>query len=74
MKHFLVALLGLISFPSLAQYWQQAVDYHIQVDLDDTKHQLAGDLSLTYTNNSPDDLHEVFFHLYWNAFQPGSMP
>ncbi|MEY2998207.1 MAG: hypothetical protein RLZZ02_16, partial [Bacteroidota bacterium] len=73
MKHFLVALLGLISFPSLAQYWQQAVDYHIQVDLDDTKHQLAGDLSLTYTNNSPDDLHEVFFHLYWNAFQPGSM-
>ena len=73
MKHFLVALLALISFPSLAQYWQQAVDYHIQVDLDDKKHQLAGDLSLTYTNNSPDDLHEVFFHLYWNAFQPGSM-
>jgi hypothetical protein len=73
MKHLLVALLALMAFPSLAQYWQQDVDYHIQVDLDDKNHQLQGDFSLRYTNNSPDELGEVYFHLYWNAFQPGSM-
>lgn len=73
MKYFLASLLALISFPSHAQYWQQDVNYRIQVDLDDKNHQLQGDLSLQYTNNSPDELDEVYFHLYWNAFQPGSM-
>ncbi|HAB31113.1 MAG TPA: peptidase M1 [Cryomorphaceae bacterium] len=73
MKKFLLAILATCAIPSFGQYWQQAVDYHIQVALDDQKHQLAGDLSLRYTNNSPDVLDEVYFHLYWNAFQPGSM-
>jgi len=42
------------------------------VDLNDQDHRFTGTTKLVYTNNSPDTLHEVFFHLYLNAFQPGS--
>ncbi|MFT7030894.1 MAG: hypothetical protein ACJA2C_002295 [Marinoscillum sp.] len=70
-----VALLILINFnKSLAQaYWQQKVDYKIIVDFDDKKHQYKGIELLTYTNNSPDTLKNVFYHFYLNAFQPNSM-
>lgn len=58
---------------SQSNYWQQHVDYEMKIDFDDTKHQYSGTQELTYTNNSPNTLQEVFFHLYPNAFQPGSM-
>jgi hypothetical protein len=54
-------------------YWQQHVGYSINVTLTDSTHTLNGISSVNYTNNSPDTLHSVFFHLYYNAFQPGSM-
>ena len=54
-------------------YWQQHVSYDIRATLIDSIHTLDGSLSVVYTNNSPDTLREVFFHLYANAFQPGSM-
>jgi len=53
--------------------WQQKVNYVMDIDMDVTSHQFTGDQQLTYTNNSPDTLHRVFYHLYFNAFQPGSM-
>lgn len=53
-------------------YWQQSADYEMSIDFDDTKHQFKGTQKLTYTNNSPDTLKNVFYHLYFNAFQPGS--
>jgi hypothetical protein len=53
-------------------YWQQKVDYKIAIDLDVETHQYKGVQELTYTNNSPDTLYRVFYHLYFNAFQPGS--
>jgi hypothetical protein len=53
-------------------YWQQEVDYQMTVDFDHTKHQFSGIQKLTYTNHSPDTLNRVFYHLYFNAFQPGS--
>ena len=56
-----------------AQRWQQHVDYQINADMDVKKHQYHGTLRLTYTNNSPDTLTKAFWHLYLNAFQPGSM-
>lgn len=56
-----------------AQRWQQHVDYQINADVDAAKHQYRGDLRLAYTNHSPDTLDKVFWHLYFNAFQPGSM-
>ncbi len=58
---------------SAQPYWQQRVEYKIDVDFDHTKHQFTGNEELTYYNNSPDTLQKVFFHLYYNAFQPGSM-
>ncbi|MEO9570540.1 MAG: M1 family metallopeptidase [Polaribacter sp.] len=53
-------------------YWQQHVDYTMDVDVDVNKYQYKGKQTLIYTNNSPDDLNKVFYHLYFNAFQPGS--
>ena len=53
-------------------YWQQKADYKIAIDLDVETHQYKGVQELTYTNNSPDTLYRVFYHLYFNAFQPGS--
>jgi len=53
-------------------YWQQNVDYSMEVDVDVKNYQYAGTQKLVYTNNSPDDLNRVFYHLFFNAFQPGS--
>lgn len=55
-----------------AQYWQQAVDYTIEVELNPETAQYEGKEKVVYTNNSPETLHKVFFHQYFNAFQPGS--
>ncbi len=54
-------------------YWQQRVAYQMEIDFDVKKHQFQGEQTLTYQNNSPDTLRRVFYHLYFNAFQPGSM-
>ncbi|MEO5501042.1 MAG: M1 family metallopeptidase [Ginsengibacter sp.] len=52
--------------------WQQGVSYKINADLNAETNLISGIESLEYYNNSPDKLDRVFFHLYWNAFQPGS--
>ncbi|MGK0385402.1 MAG: hypothetical protein ACI849_000003 [Patiriisocius sp.] len=53
-------------------YWQQHVDYTMEIDVDADKNQYEGKQTLVYTNNSPEVLDKVFYHLYFNAFQPGS--
>jgi len=53
-------------------YWQQEVDYKMNVQMDVKTFQYKGTQELKYTNNSPDTLSKVFYHLYFNAFQPGS--
>jgi Peptidase family M1 domain len=53
-------------------YWQQHVDYKMDVSMDVKNYQYKGKQELVYTNNSPDTLKKVFYHLYPNAFQPGS--
>ena len=53
-------------------YWQQDVSYEIRAILDDEKNLVDGVLVLTYTNNSPNELDRLYFHLYQNAFEPGS--
>lgn len=73
MKLLHCLLFSLTVLSAQAQRWQQHVDYHINVDMDAAKHQYKGDMQLAYVNNSPDTLTEVFWHLYLNAFQPGSM-
>lgn len=54
-------------------YWQQQISYDIDVDFNHQNHQFNLTEKITYYNNSPDILNKVFFHLYYNAFQPGSM-
>lgn len=53
--------------------WQQRVNYKMDVTVDDENNKITGNQRLDYWNNSPDTLHVIYYHLYWNAFQPGSM-
>lgn len=56
-----------------ADRWQQKAEYKMNVDFDVNSHQFKGQQTITYHNNSPEVLDRVFYHLYFNAFQPGSM-
>ncbi|GGG38662.1 peptidase M1 [Croceivirga lutea] len=73
-KIVLILFLGLNAL--LAQnntsYWQQHVDYTMDVAMNVENYQYTGTQKLVYTNNSPDELNRVYYHLYFNAFQPGS--
>jgi Peptidase family M1 domain len=82
MKKTLIAVL--IVFPFFVQsqssqaqpasaYWQQRVKYDMTIDMNVETNRFTGKQKLEYWNNSPDTLTRVFYHLYWNAFQPGSM-
>ncbi len=71
----LLATVLVLQLPAVAQpdRWQQRVKYTMNVDVDVTTNRFTGSQTLAYTNNSPDTLVKVFYHLYWNAFQPNSM-
>ncbi|MEO0584008.1 MAG: M1 family metallopeptidase, partial [Bacteroidota bacterium] len=69
----LACLPGLFEVQAQNSYWQQKADYTMDIDFDVKKHQFAGVQEIVYTNNSEDTLRKVFYHLYYNAFQPGSM-
>ena len=74
-KILLLSFLSLGLSPAFAQnapYWQQHVDYKMEVSMDAKNYQYKGKQELVYTNNSPDTLRKVFYHLFLNAFQPGS--
>ncbi|MEN8125624.1 MAG: M1 family metallopeptidase [Bacteroidota bacterium] len=74
-KNIFLLLVILIGFTLNAQnskYWQQHVDYTMDIDMDVENYQYAGNQKLVYTNNSPDGLSEIFYHLQPNAFQPES--
>ena len=53
-------------------YWQQDVYYEIDAEINEETDIISASQKLKYWNNSPDTLYEVYFHLYQNAFQPGS--
>lgn len=71
-RTYLILLLSLSSTTYAQNYWQQAVDYKMDVDIDVKSFQYSGKQELLYTNNSPDSLKKVFYHLYFNAFRPRS--
>lgn len=54
------------------RYWQQKVDYEIDIALDDAKQRLKGRETIRYTNKSPDTLRYLWMQLDGNIFQPGS--
>ena len=53
--------------------WQQKVKYNMDIRMDVEANRFTGKQRLEYTNQSPDTLTRLFYHLYWNAFQPNSM-
>ena len=55
-----------------SERWQQSVKYTMFVDVDTLNNKIKGNQKLVYQNNSPEKLDKVFYHLYWNAFQPNS--
>ena len=56
-----------------SERWQQHANYFMEIDMDVNTNRFQGTQKIKYTNNSPDVLDQVFYHLYFNAFQPGSM-
>ena len=76
MKKIIFSLL-LLTFCSSAfsqpDRWQQRVKYVMDIEMNVQTNQFTGKQKLEYWNNSPDTLTRVFYHLYFNAFQPGSM-
>ena len=69
----LFALLFSLGLSAQPDRWQQAGEYEMEIDVNAKKNQYEGKQTFRYTNNSPDTLNKVFYHLYFNAFQPGSM-
>lgn len=73
MRWILTLIVCVCSYTLVAQtQWQQRVSYTMKVNMDVQTNRYTGEQQLVYTNNSPDTLHKVYFHLYLNAFQPNS--
>ncbi len=70
-KWVLLLFISQIAF-SQKTYFQQQVDYTINVKLNDVKHTLSATESIVYQNNSPDDLDFIYFHLWPNAYKDNS--
>ena len=68
----IISLAAVLQAAAQQATWQQRVNCAIDVNLDHTNHRYTGKERLIYINNSPDVITKVFFHLYNNAFQPGS--
>ncbi len=73
----LLVLLALLAAPALhaqgTPSWQMRVAYDMDITMDAPAHQFTGTQRLTLTNESPDTLTYVYYHLYFNAFQPQSL-
>ncbi|MBU2019701.1 MAG: M1 family metallopeptidase [Bacteroidetes bacterium] len=65
----LVTILLIIPSAKSQNYWQQKVDYTINVALDDTKHTLKGSVKMIYHNQSPENLDKIYIHLWPNAYR-----
>ncbi len=74
-QFFLLVVCSSLIVVSYAQpdRWQQRVKYSMNIDMNVQSNQFTGKQKLEYWNNSPDTLTRVFYHLYFNAFQPNSM-
>src|SRR3712207_6718124 len=54
------------------QYWQNRADYKLSATLDTTAHKVKGEVAITYTNNSTDNLKFLWLHVDQNIYKPGS--
>jgi hypothetical protein len=70
---FLIFFISALSGVGNAQnYFQQEVNYVINVKLDDVKHELTAQETFEYINNSPDELKFIYIHLWPNAYKDNS--
>ncbi len=71
MKYFIFLLLSISTSVCIAQqtYWQQQVNFKIDVTLNDREHTLDGFAKIEYSNRSPDSLHFIWFHVWPNAYR-----
>ncbi len=75
MRNYLLFVLFVTLFAQSVfsqNYWQQNISYTIKVSLDDKNHELNAQESIDYTNNSPDELSEIYMHLWPNAYKDQS--
>ena len=70
LRLFLLLVFVQLSFSQ--NYWQQHVEYFIDINMDVSDFTFSGKQKLIYTNNSPDTINKVYYHLFFNAFRPGS--
>ncbi len=71
-KHFIIFTLAssvcCVALCNDTTYFQQSVNYKIDVKLNDTTHTLSGNIAIEYKNNSPHVLDRIGIHLYPNAY------
>ena len=72
MKPFFYLFFFLPLVLSSQSNWQQKADYNMNVSVDVKTFEFSGNQEIVYTNNSPDTIRKVYYHLYFNAFKPGS--
>jgi len=72
MKNILFVFVLLSSAVSAQSYFQQEVNYKINVTLNDNKHELSAFENIEYINNSPNTLNEIYMHLWPNAYKNNS--
>jgi hypothetical protein len=65
-------IFNLLTLQAQPDRWQQRIKYNINVKMDVQTNRFSGTEKIEYINNSPDTLDRIFFHVYWNAFQPNS--
>src|SRR5690625_5886791 len=76
-KILLIPLIGLLLLaPGIEDadaqrkgYWQQEVEYVMEIDLDAANNTVTGKQQLTYHHHSGDELDKALYHLLFNAFQ-----
>ncbi len=68
-----LCLSGILVLQAQPDRWQQRVKYTMDIDMNVQTNRFTGKQKLEYWNNSPDTLDKIFYHLYFNAFQPNSM-
>ena len=73
-KAIVLTILILVTKIGVSQtgYWQQKIKYEMDIDMNVDTYKYTGNTKIIYYNNSPDTISKVYFHLYFNAFQPGS--